>query len=61
MADKAKKKQKVQLTLLSGKDCRDPDKVVAFYEQATGKTLTQVEKDEVKKIMAAPEEQAKKK
>ncbi|OGA35131.1 MAG: hypothetical protein A3F75_14740 [Betaproteobacteria bacterium RIFCSPLOWO2_12_FULL_64_23] len=61
MADKAKKKQKVQLTLISGKDAADPAKLTAFYEQVTGKKLTQAEKDEMKKIMAAPEEQAKKK
>ena len=58
MVMKAKKKanpakDKVRLTLLSGEDCRDPDKVVAFYEQTTGKQLTQAERDEVKQMLKA--------
>jgi hypothetical protein len=59
MVMKAKKKvkpkrQKIQLTLISGKDAADPAKLAAFYEQAIGKTLTQAEKDEMKQMMAEP-------
>ena len=59
MVMKAKKKvkpkrRKIQLTLISGKDAADPAKLAAFYEQATGKTLTQAEKDEMKQMMAEP-------
>ena len=50
----AKKKPKVKLTLLRGKDSQDAEKLAVLFTRLTGKPVTQKEIEDAKKFLTAP-------